>query len=84
MLICNVSSQDVARKLGQKLYEEVTVEGVAQWLKTTWKVIRFSIDTVSQVKSKPLDQFIDELRRAGGDGWDAVDDPEEYLNGVAS
>ena len=30
---------------------------------------------------KPLAEFIQDLRAAGGDGWDAIDAPEEFLNG---
>lgn len=83
MLICNVHNQEVARRLGQKLYEEVSVSGVAQWLKTTWNVVHFNIRDLCQANQKSTDDIIKSLRDAGGDGWDKVDDPEAFLNDVA-
>ena len=79
MLICKVVSAETARRLGQKLYEKVVVTGTAQWIKTTWKVVAFTISEVHQPRLKPVDELIESLRNAGGSDWDKIPDPQAYL-----
>jgi hypothetical protein len=83
MLFCSVEGDELARELGQKLYQNVAAHGTAQWMKTTWKVIRFSIREISQPKMKPFSKMIDDLRNAGGSDWDKIADPEAFLGEVA-
>jgi hypothetical protein len=82
MLYCTVATNAVARKLGQKLYQEVAVQGHAHWLKTSWKIVRFLIKEVYQPKLGKADEAISALRAAGGKAWDEVDDPESFLEEV--
>lgn len=81
MLHCHVESNDVARDLGQKLYQNVSAKGTAHWMKTNWKVVRFSIRQIRQPKLKPFSEMIDSLRNAGGSDWDHIKDPEAFLGG---
>ena len=79
MLFCRVASDDVARRLGQKLYQNVSAQGTAHWMKTTWRIVRFTIREIHQPKLKPFRKMIDDLRNAGGSDWDKYPDPEAYL-----
>jgi len=79
MLFCEVPTQSIARLLGEKLYEDVAVRGLATWIKTTWRVVGFKIHTVSQPRLGSAREMIDALRNAGGSDWDKIDDPEAFL-----
>lgn len=81
MLICRVPDKKVARKLGQHLYQNVAVYGIATWIKSTWRIFSLEITEVripSNRKGKAGDVF-DILREAGGKDWDRINDPEAFL-----
>ncbi len=82
MLICKVARAEVARKLGEKLYQEVVVHGTAHWLKNSWRLFSFKIQDISQPVQGSLIDAFDELRKAGGKAWDTVEDPTAYLEEV--
>lgn len=79
LLYCNVGSDDVARELGNFLYQKVTVVGTAQWLRSTWDIVSFNIREIVQPDSGSLTEAFEGLRTAGGNAWDKVKDPEHYL-----
>ena len=83
MLICRVPEKDVARTIGKRLYEDVVVHGTANWLKRSWKMISFTIKSVSQPSQGSILEAFEELRAAGGKSWDAISDPIAYLKEVA-
>jgi len=83
MLICRVPEKDVARTIGKRLYEDVVVQGTARWLKNSWKMISFTINSVAQPKQGSILEAFDELREAGGKSWDAINDPAAYLKEVS-
>ena len=83
LLFCSVETNETARQLGQKLYEEVAAKGTASWIKTTWRISKFSIRTITQPKLKPFNEMIDALRDAGGSDWDKISDPQSFLDEVA-
>jgi hypothetical protein len=79
VLSCVVANIDVAKKLANRLYEEVAVQGSATWLKNTWQMVNFTIKDVHSFKKTKTCQAFEELREAGGKGWDAIEDPQKYL-----
>lgn len=82
LLYCGVANEEVARQLGNYLYQDVTVRGKARWLRNTWRVLELKIESVSQPRTgSPVEAF-QALRKAGGDGWDEIDDPEAFLEEV--
>jgi len=83
LLFCRVANADVARQLGDALYKKVVVQGKAQWIKGTWRVHGFRIEAVKQLKRASLRKSLEALRAAGGEGWDKVDNPAEFLEEVA-
>ena len=82
MLICRVPDKEVARTIGKRLYEDVVVQGTANWLKNSWKMVSFTIKSVLQPTQGSILEAFDELREAGGKSWDAIDDPAAYLREV--
>ena len=79
LLYCRVQGEELSRKLGRYLYQDVVVSGEATWLRPNWSLVGFMIRSVSQPKQgNPIEAF-DAVREAGGGAWDAIDDPEAYL-----
>jgi hypothetical protein len=83
LLFCTVANADVARQLGDALYKKVVVDGKARWLKTSWRVHAFRIEGVHQLKPGSLRESLQALRSAGGEGWDNIPDPAQFLDEVA-
>jgi hypothetical protein len=85
LLICKVKDQQVARDIGQLLYSDVVVTGTGQWLKSSWRIVSF---TIFGIRPQPVQGSIVEameaLREAGGKAWDLIDDPRSYLEGIES
>ena len=82
LLFCRVANDEVARQLGNYLYEEVAVTGKARWLKNNWKVVGFTVHSVYQPKAGSLAEAFQALHDAGGHGWDKVADPKALLDEV--
>jgi hypothetical protein len=81
-IYCSVDSVIVARELGKRLYQEVLAAGVAQWLRSNWHVVAFTIREVSQPKHRSLLEAREAVRRAGGSDWDKIGDPSAFLKGL--
>jgi len=79
LLFCTVKHPEVARKLGQQLYQRVVVSGTARWFQKTWRLYSFTIREVLPAKRRPLSESIRALRDAGGKAWESVEDPESFL-----
>lgn len=80
ILYCGIASRELARKLGQHLYEPIVARGTATWLHRSWRVQDFTIQSFSQPKLSDVDSAIKALRKAGLDAWDNVPDPSSYLH----
>ncbi len=83
MLICKVANSQIARKIGERLYQEIVVFGTANWLKNSWRLFSFTIKDVQQPSQGSILEAIEALREAGGSAWDAIEDPEAYLEEVS-
>jgi hypothetical protein len=82
MLYCRVATEEVARRLGERLYQEVAVQGTATWLRNSWRVVGFTVNSIYQPQAGSLSEAFQALRDAGGKGWDGIDDPRGYLEEV--
>lgn len=82
LLYCDVGSVEVARELGKHLYEDVVVTGTAHWLKTSFEIVDFRIQSITQVPKVRLSNAFAALRAAGADAWDNVDDPRAFLRRI--
>jgi len=84
LLYCNVKGAELARSLGQHLYETIVATGTATWIHRSWRIYRFTITNFSQPNISSTESLIKELREAGLDAWDNIDDPEAYLRELRS
>lgn len=82
LLICKVENSTIARKIGERLYQDVTVDGSALWLKNSWRLFSFTIKNVQQPVQGSIVEAMEALREAGGKDWDLVQDPASYLEEV--
>ncbi len=82
MLICKVVNEDVVRRLGEKLYQNVLVQGRATFLRTNDRIVRLVVNDVSQPQCKSLIKAIEAVREAGAKDWDKIDDPTAYLQQI--
>ena len=80
MLICRVPKSSVARMLGEHLYKRVVVSGEAAWIRTTWRVFSFRVESVRPLKDVSIFDKIQAIREAGGSDWDRVANVREYLD----
>ena len=83
LLYCRVANDEVARQLGNYLYQEVAVTGKARWFRSSWKVVGFTVYSVYQPQPGSLAEAFQALRDAGGHGWDGVADPKAFLEEVS-
>lgn len=79
MLICRVEGTEVARQLGQHLYEYVIVSGTATWYRNSWRLRSFSVKSMHQLDDRSLSERFEALRGATPDHWNRIDDPERFI-----
>lgn len=72
LLYVDVSEAD-ARFLGQRLYEQVVLEGVATWDSETWAVREFSVTRVTAYRPGGVGDAFRALAEVSGGVWDQVD-----------
>ena len=82
LLYCDVSSIEVSRDLGRRLYEDVILMGRAKWLKTDWQIVEFKIDSIAANRDCSMTQAFRKLRAAGGNAWDNIEDPNDFLRKI--
>jgi len=81
MLICNLRDETLARRLGEHLYEEVTLRGMGHFFVRDFKMVSFRVDDFSVVKRGTFEELNQAIRAAGG-GWDTVADPLAEIEGL--
>ncbi|HEV2855629.1 MAG TPA: hypothetical protein VHC97_22770 [Thermoanaerobaculia bacterium] len=69
-------SEELAKQLGHRLYEEVVVEGVGRWDTRTWDLLDFTIKRIYEFDRIDPKLAIRELAEAAGDNWDEADAAE--------
>ncbi len=66
-------TEEIAKALGKKLYEEVVLEGKATWRKDVWQVIDFQVASVSEFRRVDPHLAFKELSEVANGRWDGVD-----------
>jgi len=79
LLICKISSSNLARDLGRYLYENITVTGPARWIRTTWTLRTLTVQSFETPKNGSVLEALDRAWDAGADAWDDIDDPETFI-----
>jgi hypothetical protein len=82
MVICRVATDELIRRLGQHVYEDVRVSGTVTWYRKTWRIKRVEVRNFEPAKSGSILQALEHIYDAGGKAWDDVDDPESLLSEV--
>lgn len=83
MVYCSVATPDLARKLGERLYQDVAVQGAAKWLRGSWRLFSFTVKEVYQPRTGSILEAFQALREAGGKAWDSIDDPSAFIREVS-
>jgi len=84
LLYCDVANSEIARKLGDRLYEEVVVNGTATWFQRSWTLYGFRITDMNTLKRPKLLAAMKSIWEAGGNGWDSIDNPEQAIRELRS
>ena len=66
-------SEEVAKELGKRLYDEVVVRATATWRTDTWEVVRLRIDSVSPFRRVDPVLAFKELAESAKGHWDEID-----------
>jgi hypothetical protein len=82
LLFCKVQTAELARRMGDHLYEDVVVQGLAKWIKNTWRVADFTVTNVHQPEQGSVFDALNAFREAGGHAWDKIRDPKAFLEGA--
>jgi hypothetical protein len=80
LLYCSVRDKDVARRLGQHLYEEISAYGTAVWISRAWRIHEFTVHDFRQPRMTDVNKALDDLRKSGMDAWDSIRDPQAYAS----
>lgn len=76
-------TEDVARQLGKRLYDQVVLEGKATWRADTWEVVGFTVTSVAEFQKVSPDLAMKQLSEAAKGKWDGID-PVEYVQKIRS
>jgi hypothetical protein len=83
-LYCDVQGRDLARRLGEHLYEQIAAAGTATWIHRSWRIYRFTIRDFTQPELGGIEETIEQLRNAGLKAWDQIGDPDAFLREMRS
>ncbi len=75
------ASEEIARRLAARLYEEVVLEGSAVWRSDTWEIKEFSISRLVPYQRQNLEQSFKELADASRGRWNDID-AADYVDGL--
>jgi hypothetical protein len=76
------TTEEIAKELGNHLYEQVKVYGAAQWNSETLEIIEFEIHRVVQYQPTSPAQAFREIRRDFGHLFDDIEDPNAWVNKI--
>lgn len=77
-LYCDASN-DIAKKLGEQLYEEVSLYGNATWDHDAFTLEEFRILRILPHKPTPFTATAEALREAAGDYFDQIEDVNRWV-----
>jgi hypothetical protein len=66
-------SEDLAKVLAHRLYEEVCIEGRATWRTNDWSLVEFRGAHVSEYRPTRLVDAFSQMAAEAGERWDGVD-----------
>lgn len=78
------ASEDMARRLGARLYKSVGLVGIATWEAEGLEIKDFDIVDILNYKDKPITAALDNLKQAIGKYYDDIEDVEGYVDRLRS
>lgn len=82
--ILNVDlSEEMAKELAARLYEEVVLEGSVTWNMDSWEIERFRVSRITAYRKTDPDLGFKELAEAAEGRWEGVD-AVEYVRALRS
>lgn len=82
LVYCEVDGTQVARELGEHLYEYAILTGTATWYRKSWQLHHLIIKAMHQIDKRSIVDRFEEVRRAGGYSWDDIDDADEFVKEI--
>lgn len=76
MVVCRVDGEELVRRLGQYIYQDIVLNGSATWLRHTGELKTMVIHNIEPPKSGSISDALRKIHDAGGDAWDAIPDPD--------
>jgi hypothetical protein len=65
LFYCEVSSESVIQKMAGHLFSNVTLFGQATWFRGSWKLHRFKVEAVQDIKQMTYDDIINGFKKIG-------------------
>jgi hypothetical protein len=82
LLYCDVVDEKLSRRLGQHLYEPITLQGRGVFFARTWELISMKVSDFSFRTKLSTEELIRKLRASGGDAWDEVEDVDAEIRAM--
>lgn len=73
------TTEEFAKKLGERLYTTVGLTGTATWERVTRRLIDFKIEQILNYRETASVNTFDVLQNTLGSYWDAIEDLDAYL-----
>lgn len=72
-------NEPLAKQLAGRLYESISLKGLAKWRKHDYKIEDFKIESVQPFEEGKITEAMKELRQVIGGGWDKVENVDDYI-----
>ena len=72
-------TETIAKKLANRLYENVVLKGLAKWRKENFMIEDFKIEDIQYFEATIMQDAIESLKETVGTAWDNVADIESYI-----
>lgn len=75
-------TRELAKNLGDRLYEDVSLRGVATWDSNTLTLLNFRAEEIMPYKKTPMRDAVKAIHEADPDAWADVDDVDGTIKGL--
>lgn len=82
-IFCDIKEHQV-HQLASKLYQRVSLTGIASWDIDTYKILSFKVTDFEELEEVPIDKAIQDLAKTIGKYYEDVDDPIAYIQKLRS
>lgn len=76
---CPVDSTDLARQMAKRLYETIGVRGKGEWQVDSMKLVRFSVEELTEYRQTSLTKAFESLREVAEEHYQKIDDVNAFV-----